>query len=72
MNRVCTSTLDNGPCRKSGAAVARHTGRRELEFAFVKAAARRRGVVGWVERVGSVVPGEAVTARVWEQWIYPG
>ncbi len=62
---------DNGPCRISGRAVAAHTGRPEMEFAFVKAAKHKRGCLGWVERAGTIMPGEAVVARIWEQWIYP-
>ena len=64
---------DNGPCRKSGAAIASHfEGRDDIEFGFVKAAKRKRGLLGWVERAGTIAMGEAVTLRIWEQWIYPG
>lgn len=64
---------DNGPCRKSGAAIASHfEGRGDIEFGFVKAAKRKRGLLGWVERAGTIAMGEAVTLRIWEQWIYPG
>lgn len=63
---------DNGPCRKSGAAIARlHPDRSDVEFAFVKAAADRRGLVGWVEREGVVRPGDAVKLRTWRQLSYP-
>lgn len=44
--------------------------RTDLALAFVAAARMRRGLVAWVEREGAIRPGEAVTARVWEQWIY--
>ena len=62
---------DNGPCRRSGSSIAKATGRPELEFAFVKAAKYRRGLLGWVEREGEVSPGAAVTVRIWEQRLYP-
>jgi hypothetical protein len=66
---------DNAPCRIAGAQIARNfpdmdeTG---LALSFVSAAKRRRGVVAWVEKPGVIAAGEAVTARIWEQWIYPG
>lgn len=65
---------DNSPCRVAGAAIAKNVPGRdetELALAFVKAAKRRRGVVAWVEKPGVIKSGEAVTARIWEQWIYP-
>jgi hypothetical protein len=61
----------NMPCRLSGRSVAaRHPGRDGLDLAFVKAAKRRRGLVGWVEKPGMIAAGEAVEAKVPEQWIY--
>jgi hypothetical protein len=61
----------NVPCRFSGRAIAAHHPEREgLDLAFVAAARRRRGVVGWVEKPGVIAAGEAVEARVPEQWIY--
>jgi hypothetical protein len=61
----------NVPCRFSGRSIARHFPDREgLDLAFVKAARRRRGLVGWVEKPGAIAPGEAVEARLPEQWIY--
>ncbi len=61
----------NVPCRFSGRSVARHfPDRADLDLAFVKAARRRRGLVGWVEKPGVVRGGEAVEARVPEQWVY--
>lgn len=50
----------NVPCRLTGRAIAAATGRPELEFAFVKAAARLRGLVLSVTMPGPVVPGDAV------------
>ncbi len=74
---------DNGPCRIAGASIAAHVGapageaasdfdpgRSDLALRFVEAAHRKRGLVGWVEREGTVKPGEPVTVRLWEQWIY--
>ena len=62
----------NAPCIVTGRAVARQCpGREGLDFAFVKAARRLRGLVGWVERGGVVRVGDAISVRVPEQWIYP-
>ena len=64
---------DNGPCRIAGRSIAHHVeGRADLEFGFVKAAKHRRGLVGWVERPGTVAAGESVKVRIWEQALYPG
>ena len=63
---------DNDPCRKSGRAIMNHVpDRPDLEFGFVKAATNRRGLVGWVEREGTVRPGDEVKVRVWRQALYP-
>ncbi|MBN9345830.1 MAG: molybdenum cofactor sulfurase [Devosia sp.] len=62
---------DNGPCKKSGAAIAANVpGRPDLELGFVKAAKHKRGLLGWVEREGEVRPGDVVRLRVWEQSLY--
>jgi MOSC domain-containing protein YiiM len=62
---------DNGPCRSSGAAIASHyPDRGDIELGFVKAAMHRRGLVAWVEKPGRITVGEAVEARIPEQWIY--
>lgn len=62
---------DNGPCKKSGAAIAANVpGRPDLEFGFVKAAKHKRGLLGWVEREGEVRPGDVVRLRIWEQSLY--
>lgn len=50
----------NLPCRQSGRAVAALSGRPELEFAFVQAAAALRGLVLSVDVAGPVTPGDAV------------
>lgn len=61
---------DNDPCRKSGAAIAAHVDNRpDLQFAFVKAAKDKRGLVGWVEREGVILPGDEVKVRTWRQLI---
>lgn len=69
----------NGPCRLAGGAIAERTGvaapdgdytRSDLALAFKSAAYMKRGLVAWVEREGEIRPGERVTARLWEQWIY--
>lgn len=72
----------NGPCRFAGGAIARHVDggrqaaadfdwtRTDMALEFVTAARMKRGLVGWVEREGVVEPGEGVTIRVWEQWVY--
>jgi len=63
---------DNGPCRKSGSAIVRHhPDRKDVEFAFVKVAMNKRGLVGWVEREGVVRPGDEVKLRTWRQLSYP-
>ena len=63
---------DNGPCRKSGGSIVRHhPDRKDVEFAFVKAAADKRGLVGWVEREGVIRPGDEVRLRTWRQLAYP-
>ncbi|MCG8444486.1 MAG: molybdenum cofactor sulfurase [Hyphomicrobiales bacterium] len=61
----------NGPCRFAGAAIAkRFDGRDGLDLLFPKVAKRLRGLVAWVEKPGTIKPGEAVEARIPEQWIY--
>lgn len=61
----------NAPCRYAGAAIAkRYPDRDGLALAFPKVARRLRGLVGWVEKPGSVRAGEAVKVRIPEQWIY--
>lgn len=62
---------DNGPCRIAGKSIAEAAGNPDAELGFPKHARHRRGLVGWVEKPGTVRVGEAVTARIWEQWIYP-
>ncbi|WP_102958912.1 MOSC domain-containing protein [Mangrovicella endophytica] len=62
---------DNGPCRLAGRSIAKHfDGREDIEFGFVQAAKNRRGLVAWVEKPGRISVGEALEARLPEQWIY--
>ncbi|MEO6395788.1 MAG: molybdenum cofactor sulfurase [Devosia sp.] len=62
---------DNGPCRISGRSIASHyPGDPKLEFAFVKAAEHKRGLVGWVEREGEIRRGDIAKIRIWEQALY--
>jgi len=59
---------DNDPCRKSGAAIAANIpDRPDLQFAFVKAAKAKRGLVAWVEREGVIRAGDEVKVRTWRQ-----
>lgn len=65
----------NAPCRLAGRSVAKNAGMADIEagaLAFPKAAKRLRGLVGWVEKPGRVLPGEEISVRVPEQWIYRG
>jgi MOSC domain-containing protein YiiM len=54
---------DNDPCTKTGRAVAAGLGLDDETFPsrFVKAAMGLRGLVGWVERPGTIRAGDAVT-----------
>jgi MOSC domain-containing protein len=63
----------NGPCRFSGESIARNAGMEDITagaLLFPKVAKRLRGLVAWVEKPGAIRPGEAVSVRVPEQWIY--
>lgn len=67
----------NAPCRFAGGGIARHIGveaadpaKSDVALLFPKAAHMKRGIVAWVEREGTIRPGESFTARVWDQWIY--
>ncbi|WP_417670002.1 MOSC domain-containing protein [Roseibium sp.] len=62
---------DNAPCRAAGRSIADQFPDREgLDLLFPKVARRLRGLVGYVEKPGSIEVGEAVTAMIGEQWIY--
>jgi MOSC domain len=63
----------NAPCRSSGKAIAAGAKAEDISAAtaaFISAAKRRRGLVGWVEKPGIIKAGEKFTARLPEQWIY--
>jgi hypothetical protein len=62
----------NTPCRKTGRAIAaRFPDHEGLDFAFLRAGRDRRGLVGWVEKPGTVRLGETIDIRVPEQRLYP-
>ncbi|WP_231710230.1 MOSC domain-containing protein [Roseibium limicola] len=62
---------DNVPCRSAGKSIAaQFADRSGLDLAFPKLARRLRGLVGYVEKPGTILPGEEVTAHIPEQWIY--
>lgn len=63
----------NAPCRSSGKAIAEGVGAVDLvgvALLFKSAAERRRGLVGWVEKPGTIEADEKITARLPEQWAY--
>ncbi len=61
----------NVPCRLSGRSIAAHyPEKNNLELDFVKVARYLRGLVGWVEKPGTITMGEAVEVRVPEQRLY--
>ena len=65
----------NGPCKIAGKSIAKHAGMSDVEagaLLFPKVAKRLRGLVAWVEKPGTITPGEAVSVRVPEQWVYRG
>jgi hypothetical protein len=63
----------NHPCRLAGRSVADNAGMADREagsLLFPKVAKRLRGLIGWIEKPGTIVAGEGVSVRVPEQWIY--
>ncbi|RUU59359.1 MOSC domain-containing protein [Mesorhizobium sp. M2C.T.Ca.TU.002.02.1.1] len=63
----------NKPCRVAGQSIAEHVGAADLNataLLFPKEAKRLRGLVAWVEKPGVIRPGEEISIRVPEQWIY--
>lgn len=63
----------NMPCRLAGRSVTEHAQMADVkagELAFPKHGRRLRGLVAWVEKPGIIEPGEAVSVRVPEQWVY--
>jgi hypothetical protein len=64
-------TGPNTPCRVAGRAVAAHfPGRTDLELGFAEKAQWRRGLIAQVEAPGRIAPGDTVSVRIPEQWIY--
>ncbi|MEM1285855.1 MAG: MOSC domain-containing protein [Pseudomonadota bacterium] len=65
----------NAPCRFAGDEIAKNYPEKNdkaLALAFPKAAVGKRGLVGWVEKPGTVRVGQSVTVQVPEQWIWEG
>lgn len=63
----------NHPCRYAGQSIAENAAMPDREagaLLFPKSAKRLRGLIGWVEKPGRIVPGEEISVRVPEQWIY--
>jgi MOSC domain-containing protein YiiM len=54
--------LENAPCRYVGDVIEKH--HPGVGSKFVAAAKHKRGVVGWVEKPGAIVPGDEVTLHV--------
>ncbi|MEP1208926.1 MAG: molybdenum cofactor sulfurase [Rhizobiaceae bacterium] len=62
---------DNLPCRESGRSIAaQFEGREDIEMSFAKQSRHMRGLVGWVEKEGTIATGEGFEARIPPQWIY--
>lgn len=62
---------ENHPCRHAGRGVAEHVPERPgIDLAFVPAARRRRGLVAWIERPGTIRAGDMVEWWIPEQWMY--
>lgn len=62
---------DNAPCRIAGRSIAdQFEGRADIELNFPKQAEQLRGLVGWVEKPGTINLEEAFEARIPPQWIY--
>lgn len=65
--------FQNGPCTIAGKSIAIHLGdpdNKDIALGFPKHAKRRRGVLGWVEKPGTLTMGEKVVVQLPEQWIY--
>lgn len=63
----------NGPCAIAGALVAERAGMADIDAGsklFPKVARRMRGLLAWVEKPGRITPGEEISVRLPEQWIY--
>ena len=63
----------NHPCKLAGRTIGEQAGMADIHGAsllFPKVAKRRRGIVAWVEKPGTIQAGETVSLRLPEQWIY--
>lgn len=68
---VLVVDAENKPCKYAGAVIQRHYPDREgLDLLFPQEAIGLRGVVGWVEIAGVIVPGAKITAWIPPQRIY--
>lgn len=68
---VLAVEMQNAPCRFAGSAVMkRHPERAGLDMAFPAATKRLRGLVAWVEKPGTISPGDEISLMVPEQWIW--
>lgn len=63
-----TVDLENAPCRQVADVVSAHFP--EQRMGFVQAARHKRGVTAWVERVGTIKTGDAITLWLPPQRIY--
>lgn len=61
----------NPPCKNVGNEIGRHHPERTgFDLLFPKVAKRLRGLLAYVETPGVIRPGEDLTVRIPEQWIY--
>ncbi len=61
--------MENLPCSQIAEVVARH--HPDVKFKVVPAAMHKRGVTAWVEREGEVLVGDAMTAWLPPNRLYP-
>ena len=60
--------MENFPCRYPAEVIEKH--HPESAMGFVAAGMHKRGLVGWVEREGTVAAGDAITVWLPQQRIY--
>ena len=63
---------ENQPCTGPGTVIAEHYGDPKLRSRFVKAALEKRGFTAWVECIGIIQLGDAVTVVMPPQRNWPG
>lgn len=66
---VLVVDMENHPCSQIAEVVGRH--HPDQQFKLVAAAMHKRGVTAWVEREGTVAPGDEVTVWLPAQPPYP-